>query len=107
MTFDEYQKKALATALPSAKSLTYTALGLNGEAGEVADKIKKWIRDNNSEEEKLDKAALADEIGDILWYLAMMSNMIGYNLGDIAKMNNDKLASRMERGKLKGSGDTR
>ena len=107
MKFDDYQKKALDTALPSAKSLTYTALGLNGEAGEVAEKIKKWIRDGGSDDSSLDKQALADELGDILWYVAIMADMLGYALGDIAMRNNQKLLSRMERGKLHGSGDNR
>jgi NTP pyrophosphatase (non-canonical NTP hydrolase) len=107
MKFDEYQQKALSTLLPSAKSLTYTALGLNGEAGEVAEKVKKWIRDGGSDETSLDKEAIAKELGDVLWYITIIASLIGYNLEDIADKNVEKLSSRQTRQKLTGSGDNR
>jgi NTP pyrophosphatase (non-canonical NTP hydrolase) len=107
MTFDDYQKRALATLLPSSNNIPYVVLGLTNEAGEVAGKIKKWIRDNESDIASLDKKAIADELGDTLWYMAMLAQLLDINLSDIAQMNIDKLASRLERGKLHGSGDTR
>lgn len=107
MTFDDYQKQALKTLLPSSNSISYVALGLTNEAGEVAGKIKKWIRDNDADIDKLDKRAVADELGDVLWYAAMLAQLIGVDLSEVAKLNIDKLASRAARGKLTGSGDTR
>lgn len=107
MTFDDYQKKALTTLLPSANNIPYVALGLTNEAGEVAGKVKKWVRDNNGDMSKLDKKAVADELGDVLWYTAMLSQLIGVSMADVAQINLDKLASRLERDKLQGSGDNR
>ena len=107
MKFDDYQKQALTTRLPSANNIPYVVLGLTNEAGEVAGKIKKWIRDNNSDIEQMDKQAIADELGDVLWYLAMLADLLGVSLDGIAQINLDKLASRQKRGKLTGSGDNR
>lgn len=107
MTFDDYQKKALSTLLPSSRNIPYVALGLVNESGEVAGKVKKWIRDNDGDLDKLDRKAVADELGDTLWYLAMLAELMGIKLSDIADMNITKLASRLERDKLHGSGDNR
>jgi NTP pyrophosphatase (non-canonical NTP hydrolase) len=107
MKFDDYQKKASETMLPSADNIYYVTLGLVNEAGEVAGKVKKWIRDQDADFAKLDNEALADELGDVLWYLAMTASKMGTNLDDIAQRNIDKLSSRAERGKLTGSGDNR
>jgi len=107
MKFDDYQKKALKTLLPSSKNIPYVVLGLSNEAGEVAGKVKKWIRDEDGDVTRLDKKAIGDELGDTLWYMAMLAELLGLTLADIAQMNIDKLASRQERGKLHGSGDNR
>jgi NTP pyrophosphatase (non-canonical NTP hydrolase) len=107
MTFDEYQKKALTTLLPSANNIPYVTLGLTNEAGEVAGKVKKWIRDNDGDLSQLDKKAIGDELGDTLWYITMLAELLGLDISAIAQGNIDKLASRAKRGKLKGTGDTR
>lgn len=103
MTLSSYQKAASSTAIyPTQHAITYPALGLAGEAGEVANKVKKIIRDG-----KLDKAALKGEIGDCLWYIAALCRDLNIDLGDVAKANLEKLQDRKARGTLKGSGDTR
>ncbi|HVV66977.1 MAG TPA: nucleoside triphosphate pyrophosphohydrolase family protein [Candidatus Saccharimonadales bacterium] len=110
MTFDEYQKKALTTVLStedSFKDLLHWVLGINGESGEIAEKVKKIIRDKNGVVSDEDKKELAKEIGDVLWYLAVFSEELGVQLEDVAKQNLDKLQSRKQRGVLGGSGDNR
>ncbi len=83
------------------------ALGLAGEAGEVADKVKKVIRDHGGRFDPVRCEEIALEIGDVLWNCAVLADRIGYRLGTIARMNNRKLKSRFLRGKLGGSGDNR
>lgn len=103
MDFSSYQKKAKSTAIyPEAYKLVYPALGLAGETGEVAEKVKKSIRDGN-----LDVEGLKKELGDVLWYIAAIANDMGFDLSEIAQMNLDKLESRKNRGVLGGSGDNR
>lgn len=108
MTLDEYQQHALETAIyPESQRIIYPTLGLTGEAGEVADKVKKVIRDNElhfTDERKLE---IAKEIGDVLWYCASLSHDLGFTLEQIAQMNVDKLRSRQQRQILTGSGDNR
>lgn len=106
MTLNDYQQLALETAI-YPQPIIYTALGLCGEAGEVADKVKKVLRDNNSEFTDDRKHAIVMELGDVLWYCATLSNDLGYTLDEIAEMNYEKLHSRQLRGKLGGSGDNR
>ncbi|MCE9549215.1 nucleoside triphosphate pyrophosphohydrolase family protein [Candidatus Nomurabacteria bacterium] len=110
MELNEYQKKALTTAFHAEKhKIIYPALGLGNEAGEVLGKIKKWVRGDDGEGEiSADrKQALKEELGDVLWYVAVLAHDLGLSLGDIAQTNVDKLQSRKERGKLQGDGDKR
>ena len=101
--FNSYQRNASKTAIyPDEHRILYPALGLAGEAGEVANKVKKIIRDG-----KLDKSALGAEIGDCLWYIAALCRDLNLDLGEIAKANLEKLQDRKARGTLKGSGDKR
>lgn len=107
MTLDDYQKKALGTAIDAGSELEQRVLGLVGESGEIADKIKKWYRDQGGDLAKLDKAAIAAELGDTLWYIATLADFLGYRLSEIADYNVKKLADRHQRGKLTGAGDNR
>ena len=110
MKFDDYQQQALTTAITSGdkfKDLLHWVLGVNGEAGEIAEKLKKIIRDKGGEVSDEDKAELAKEIGDVLWYLAVFANHLGLSFDDLAKANLKKLADRQQRGVLGGSGDNR
>ena len=109
MTAEFYEMKAGQTAIfPKYKALEYLALGLTSEAGEVAGKVKKLIRDGEDMEGfELKKIAIASEIGDVLWYCAMMAKEVGVPLNEIMKENLKKLHGRKERGTLQGSGDDR
>ena len=108
MTLNEYQEHALETAIyPAESRIIYPTLGLTGEAGEVAEKVKKIIRDNHKEFTAEKKAEIMKEIGDVLWYCATLSHDLGYTLDEVAQTNVDKLRSRMERSKITGSGDNR
>jgi NTP pyrophosphatase (non-canonical NTP hydrolase) len=109
MDLNTYQTAAIQTAIyPNRGSnFVYPALGLVGEAGEVADKLKKVIRDNEGVLIDPVRDAVAKELGDTLWYLAALAFEMDYDLNEIAQINIDKLNSRKERGVLSGSGDNR
>ncbi len=108
MTFDFYEKKALETAVYGAgNEIIYPALGLANEAGEVLGKIKKVLRDNNGEFSGDKKKQIADEVGDVLWYIAAMANDLGISMEEIALSNLVKLKDRQERNVIQGSGDNR
>lgn len=110
MTFDDYQKQAIVTNLrkdDQFQELMQQVLGLGDEAGEVLAIFKKWIRDDAADISRLDKKNVAKELGDILWYIAVVAHDLGISFDEIANMNIEKLRSRMERGTLEGSGDNR
>jgi len=109
MDFAEYQRRSGDTAIYPDKgdNLTYPALGLGGEAGEVLEHIKKTQRDDGGVLSDERRKALSKELGDVLWYLAQLSREAGLDLDVIAEENLAKLASRHERGVLHGSGDER
>jgi NTP pyrophosphatase (non-canonical NTP hydrolase) len=109
MEFAEYQSLSRRTATyPRAgDDLTYPALGLCGEAGEVAEKVKKTLRDDDGVLTDERREALSRELGDVLWYLSQVATEAGLDLEEIAAENLDKLFSRQERGVLRGSGDDR
>jgi NTP pyrophosphatase (non-canonical NTP hydrolase) len=114
MDINHYQSLTDRTAIypgcddaTKIEGLLYTTLGMCGESGEFADKVKKVLRDSNgiiSEETRLE---LAKEAGDVLWYIAQCAKMLGFSLETIAFMNIQKLENRKEKNKLKGSGDNR
>ena len=107
MNFNEYQKKSRKTAKYPEKNFVYPALGLNGEAGEVAEKVKKVIREKGGKLDQETKEDIGRELGDVLWYLAQMATELELSLDDIAEQNISKLFSRLRRGKISGSGDKR
>jgi len=109
MDINEYQQMARRTAIyPNAgQNMTYPTLGLAGEAGEVAEKVKKVIRDKDGVLDDDARAAISKELGDVLWYVAQIASELGLDLSNVAQGNLDKLADRAKRGTIKGNGDNR
>ena len=109
MDFDNYQIEARKTAIypDKDKNFIYPTLGLVGESGEVAEKIKKILRDKNGNFDYESKTAIKKELGDVLWYLANLCNELDFTLNEVAEENLEKLNNRLSRGKISGSGDDR
>lgn len=109
MNFEEYQKNSRETALyPNVgDNFVYPTLGLSGETGEVAEKIKKIIRDKNNQIDEETCTEIEKELGDVLWYLSQLATELGLSLDEIASRNLEKLFSRKKRGKINGNGDNR
>jgi NTP pyrophosphatase (non-canonical NTP hydrolase) len=103
LDMDKYQQQAATTAIYDQKhAVIYPALGLAAEAGEVANKVKKIMRDG-----KLDRDGIASEIGDCLWYIAALCRDLNIDMETVAYDNLEKLHSRQKRGTLRGNGDKR
>lgn len=112
MQLNNYQQDALETAVYPGRhhtdGLVYAALGIASEAGEVAGKVKKILRDSNGVIETHDQAlAILDEVGDVLWYAAAVTDELRFTLEYAAQRNLEKLRSRQERNVIGGSGDER
>ncbi|MDO4780992.1 MAG: nucleoside triphosphate pyrophosphohydrolase family protein [Candidatus Saccharibacteria bacterium] len=113
MNIQEYADKAISTLTTNYAhgqidaQLMGQILGLCGESGEVAEKFKKLLRDKQGMMSDEDRAEIVKELGDILWYINAVAHLIGSNLEEVARVNNDKLASRQQRDQLQGSGDNR
>lgn len=107
MELNEYQKLAAQFAFFEHDDLSYCALGITGEGGEVADHIKKMIRDDANVLTDDRKDHLLKELGDVMWYVARMAGKLGYTMDDVAQANLDKLIDRTNRGTQHGSGGNR
>jgi len=109
MDFDNYQIEARKTAVyPNKdKNFIYPTLGLVGESGEVAEKIKKILRDKNGTFDNESKLGLKKELGDVLWYLSNLCDELNFSLSDVARINLEKLNLRLTTNKISGSGDNR
>jgi len=109
MEFNQYQEKSRKTAIypDKGKNYIYPTLGLAGESGEVAEKIKKVIRDKGGVIDDETREMIKKELGDVLWYVSQIASELNLSLDEIAEGNIEKLYSRLERGKIGGSGDNR
>lgn len=109
LTFSTYSEEAEKTAIyPNrGNNLIYPVLGLSGKAGEIAEKVKKIIRDNGGERTEEIEEAIIKEVGDCLWYLNAICDELGASLALAAWTNLAKLRDRQERDQLRGSGDNR
>jgi NTP pyrophosphatase (non-canonical NTP hydrolase) len=106
---DDYQRAALRTARgkDAPDEFMHLVLGLVGESGEIAEKVKKLVRDKNGDLAQLDRDDMAAELGDVLWYLAVFADFLDLSLSEVAQRNVAKLADRQRRAVLGGSGDRR
>lgn len=105
-TFKEYHAEARKTAgYDPALKITYPTMGLVGEAGELANKVKKLLRGDKNRDELIE--GIKSEMGDVLWYLATLADDVGVTLDEVAAENIRKLRDRQARGIIKGSGDNR
>ncbi len=113
MDFNQYQKEAIKTDSFGGKgeitSLGFIIklLGLAGESGEIADKFKKIYRNNDGKMSSEEKELIVKELGDVLWYLSVISNYLDIPFQEIAEKNIEKIKDRQERNVIKSSGDTR
>jgi NTP pyrophosphatase (non-canonical NTP hydrolase) len=108
VTFDEYQRRAMETAIyPPEMSVAYPALGLAGEVGELCGTMAKALRDAGGQYNASVLDAIFKELGDCQWMLAALAEGFGWRLEDVAAYNLAKLADRKARGTLGGSGDDR
>lgn len=113
MEFQEYTTKAISTLTTNYAhgqidaQLMGQILGLCGESGEVAEKFKKLLRDKQGVITEGDRAEIVKELGDVLWYVTAVAHLMGSSLEEVARRNNEKLASRRDRNQLSGSGDNR
>jgi len=109
MDFQEYQKQAGKTSIfpKDGRAYVYAVLGLSGETGEVAEKVKKIIVNNGGVISEEARAEIKKELGDVLWYLSQLATELGLSLDEVAVENVRKIHDRMKRGVLKGDGDNR
>lgn len=108
MKLNEYQIAALKHANFAVDAqIDYLTLALCGEAGEVANKVKKVMRDRQGKLFADDVKEIGSELGDVLWYLSVLANRLGITLSDLARENLNKIQSRADRGVISGSGDNR
>lgn len=109
MNFNKYQKLARKTAIypHMGNNLSYPTLGLCGETGEVAERVKKFFRGSGVEMTPEVKHSLIREMGDVLWYLSAMASELNVDFSEVAKVNVEKLAKRERENKIHGSGDNR
>lgn len=108
MTFETYEEIASSTRdYGVGEDIIYPVLGLNGEAGEVAEKVKKVLRDKQGVYSQEDKDEIEKELGDCLWYIAAIAKDIGSSLSSVAQTNLDKILARRQNGTIHGNGDNR
>lgn len=113
MKFDDYQKKAITTDVYGGQgdilSIAFLnkILGLAGETGEIAEKVKKLQRNQAGKMSQQDRMELLKELGDVLWYLSAIAFYLGEPLGNVAESNLQKLLDRKDRGVIKSKGDNR